>query len=253
MIYTIADTHLSFSSGKPMDIFGKKWENHAEKIKKGFRKIKDNDTVIIPGDISWAMNLAQAYEDLKFLNDLPGEKIIGKGNHDFWWATMKKLNAFREENKLYRIKFLYNNAYVVENKIICGTRGWMTDDGKKQESDHIMKHEAQRLEMSISEGLKLKEDYPKNEIVVFLHYPPVFGKFINYDMIDILYKNKIKNVYYGHLHNMTEGMAETEYMGIKMHLVSADYINFCPICVNKGEKSGCFARIYKKALDFIHK
>lgn len=215
-----------------MDIFGQRWDNHAERFADEWKNIVgENDTVVIPGDISWGSSLEEAYEDLKFIDSLPGKKIIGKGNHDYWWATMNKLTNFKEEKKLDSINFLFNNAFFAEDKIICGTRGWVNEFGVKSEDERIIKREAQRLELSLKEGLKLRENRPGIEIVVFLHYPPLFGEFMNYDIIDILYRYGIERVYFGHLHNVREEQLDKEYIGIKLRLVSCDYVNFVPVAV----------------------
>ena len=212
-----------------MDIFGSRWDNHAEKFETEWKKVvKDTDTVVIPGDISWASSFEQVYEDLKFINDLPGKKLIGKGNHDYWWATMNKLTNFKEEKKLSTIEFLFNNAYAVENKIICGTRGWVNEFGVKSEDERLIKREAARLEISLNEGMKLKEQYPDNEMIVFLHYPPIFGEFMNLDILDILYRFDITKVYFGHLHNVRQEQLDKEYIGIKLNLVACDYVDFVP-------------------------
>ena len=128
-IYTIGDLHLSFSQNKPMNIFGDNWKNHAEKIKSNWlKKVSQEDTVIIPGDFSWAMYLNDAKLDFEYLNNLPGKKIILKGNHDYWWTTLNKMQNFLKENKIENINFLYNNSYLVEDKIVVGSRGWNTLD-----------------------------------------------------------------------------------------------------------------------------
>ena len=230
MLYAIADTHLSLSVDKPMDIFGPRWENHHEKLKENWlRSIGPDDTVVIPGDISWGISLEEAKEDLLFLDSLPGRKIIGKGNHDYWWATLNKINAFFAENDINTISILYNNAFFCENKIICGTRGWINEFGVKTEDERIIKREATRLELSLREGVKLKEEHPESEILVFLHYPAVFGEFINYDIVDVLYRYGIENVYYGHLHGVRENQLDKEYIDIKFHMIAADYLDFKPM------------------------
>ncbi len=212
-----------------MDIFGARWDNHAEKFETEWKKVvKESDTVVIPGDISWASSFEQVYEDLRFIDSLPGRKLIGKGNHDYWWATMNKLTNFKEEKKLSTIDFLFNNAYAVENKIICGTRGWVNEFGVKSEDERLIKREAARLEISLNEGLKLKDTNPDSEMIVFLHYPPIFGEFMNLDILDILYRFDIKKVYFGHLHNVREEQLDKEYIGIKLNLVACDHVNFVP-------------------------
>lgn len=232
MLYTIADTHLSFTTEKPMDIFGHRWENHAEKLKENWlKKIKPEDTVVIPGDISWGIDLEEAKEDLLFLDSLPGRKLIGKGNHDYFWGTVNKMTAFIDHAGITTISFLYNNAYLVDNKIVCGTRGWMSEFGIKAEDERIIKREAQRLELSLQQGLKLKEENPDAKLLVFTHYPIVFGDFINYEFIDILYKYEVNTVYYGHLHNIKESQLDKSYLGIDFHLIAGDYIGFDPVLV----------------------
>lgn len=232
MLYTIADTHLSFTTEKPMDIFGHRWENHAEKLKENWlKKIKPEDTVVIPGDISWGIDLEEAKEDLLFLDSLPGRKLIGKGNHDYFWGTVNKMTAFIDNCGITTMSFLYNNAYLVDNKIVCGTRGWMSEFGVKAEDERIIKREAQRLELSLEQGMKLKEENPDAKIIVFTHYPMVFGDFINYEFIDILYKYEVNTVYYGHLHNIKESQLDKSYLGIDFHLIAGDYIGFDPVCV----------------------
>lgn len=229
MLYTIADTHLSFTTEKPMDIFGARWENHAEKLKQNWlTTVKQTDTVVIPGDISWGISLEEAREDLLFLDSLPGRKIIGKGNHDYFWTTVNKMTSFLDNCGITTISFLYNNAYFADNKIICGTRSWMSEFGIKMEDERIISREAQRLELSLKAGEKLKEEAPDAEIIAFLHYPVVFGDFINYQIIDVLYKYNVTKVYYGHLHNIKENQLDKHYLGIDFHLISADYLNFMP-------------------------
>lgn len=232
MLYTIADTHLSFTVEKPMDIFGARWENHAEKLKENWLKlIKSDDTVVIPGDISWGIDFEEAKADLMFLDELPGRKLIGKGNHDYWWGTAGKMTEFLAQSGISTLFFLYNNAYYADGKIICGTRGWMSEFGVKAEDERIIKREAQRLELSLKAGMKLKEEHSDAEIVVFTHYPIVFGDFINYEALDLLYRYEVKNVYYGHLHNVRESQLDKSYLGVDFHLVSGDYIGFNPVAV----------------------
>ena len=169
-IFAIADLHLSFSTDKPMNIFGDIWKNHSEKVKKNWlEKVKDEDTVVIPGDFSWSMYLKDAKADFEYLNQLPGQKILLKGNHDYWWSTLNKMNDFLKQNNISNIKFLYNNSYLVEDKIIIGTRGWniLDYDNKKK----LIKRENARLELSINDAIKKYGN--KNEIIAFMHYPPI--------------------------------------------------------------------------------
>ena len=171
-IYVIGDLHLSFAVDKPMDIFGNNWENHAEKIKSNWiEKVKPEDTVILPGDFSWATYLEESKADFEYLNSLPGRKIMSKGNHDYWWTTVTKMNKFLKENNFENIYFLYNNSYLIENKIIVGTRGWVTNF-KAPINAKILKRENDRLKLSIEDGIKkYGED---KEIIAFIHYPPFY-------------------------------------------------------------------------------
>ena len=226
-LYTIADLHLSFKKTKPMDIFGKKWKNHAEKIKKDWiEKVEDDDTVVIPGDISWAMTLEEAYPDFKFIDELPGKKIILKGNHDYYWNTLTKLEEYIKEKNLKTIEFIHNNAKYYKKTIITGTRGWNINS--ESEADlKIINREANRLELSIKHGIENFMDY--DEIIVFMHYPPINKKIETSDnpFINIMKKYKIKKCIYGHLHGESHKEAiEGKIDGIEFKLVSADYIDF---------------------------
>lgn len=227
-IYTIADLHLSFLHNKSMDIFGENWENHAEKIEYNWKNtVTENDNVILAGDFSWAMYLKDTELDFKFLNSLPGNKILLKGNHDYWWTTIAKMDRFIQDNGYKNIHFLYNNSYLIEDKIIVGTRGWnildTSDDSK------MIKRENARLELSIKDGLKKYGD--GKEIIVFMHYPPINKNDMSEneptEFIETLKKYKIHKCYYGHLHGLSHKEAiEGEIEGIEYKLISADYLNF---------------------------
>ena len=225
-IYVIADLHLSFSVDKPMNVFGNNWENHAEKIKQNWlNKVNINDTVILPGDFSWAMNLEESYMDFEYLNNLPGTKILLKGNHDYWWTTLSKMNEFIKENNFENIYFLQNSSYLVDNKIICGTRGWT--NLLVPENYKIQKRECDRLKFSIEDGIK-KYGSDK-EIIVFLHYPPFYKDEVSeeIDYIKLMKKYNIKRCFYGHLHGDSHKEAiEGIFEGIEFSLISSDYLDF---------------------------
>ena len=225
-IYAISDLHLSFGNNKPMDIFGVNWENHAEKIKQNWKeKVTDNDLVLLPGDFSWAMYLEDTYKDFKYLNDLPGKKILLKGNHDYWWTTLKKMRNHLDENKFENIDFLYNNSYSYEDKIIVGTRGWQ--DGKESEDKKIIKRENIRLELSIKDGIKKYGE--GKDIIVCMHYPP-FNNYKEDEMnfINTMKKYNVKTCIYGHLHgeNAHKEVKEGKIEEIEFKLVSSDYTKF---------------------------
>ena len=227
-VYAIGDTHLSFSVDKPMDIF-KGWDDYAQRLENNWQRLITNeDTVIINGDISWAMGLEQAEKDLQFLNNLNGTKIISKGNHDYWWNTITKMENFCKEKGFDTINFLHNNAYKVGEIAIAGTRGWFFD-AEKDNVDKVMARECARLQRSIDEARKLG-----GEVVVFLHYPPVSTVKVCEPIMNVLKENDIKRCYYGHLHGgAINGAVNEIYEGIKFQLVSADYLQFCPLFINK--------------------
>ncbi len=231
-IFTIADLHLSHTTNKPMDIFGPRWENHTERLKENWLNIvKPDDTVIIPGDISWGMRTDDALADLEFIHSLPGRKIIAKGNHDFWWQTMKKLYEYRDTLGAYSIDFLYNNAYVAEKFIICGTRGWFPEANYGESDEKIVNREAERLRASILAGVKLKEEHPDYEILVFLHYPPAYGDVRCERICEVIKQYGIKRVFYGHLHGAQKSRLVHQMAGATLSLVSADWLDFKPIVI----------------------
>jgi hypothetical protein len=210
-----------------MDIFGDNWEKHAEKIKKNWiEKVKPEDTVILPGDFSWATYLEESKADFEFLNSLPGKKILSKGNHDYWWTTVTKMRQFLKDNNFENIDFLYNNSYLVENKIIVGTRGWITNF-KSADNAKILKRENDRLKISIEDGIK-KYGTDK-EIIAFIHYPPFFKEQVpdEFNFIQMMKKYNIKRCIYGHLHGESHSEAiEGVVDGIEYRLASSDYLNF---------------------------
>lgn len=233
-LFVLSDTHLSLYNDKPMDVFGNRWQSYAEKLDRGWRSvITDRDTVVISGDVSWGISLEEAKLDLKYIDSLPGQKIISKGNHDYWWSTANKINKFFEENDIRTIKTLHNNSFTVDNVTVCGTRGWYSEEKnapKDADYDKIVAREAGRLELSIQEGLKLSDD---NDLCVFLHFPPVYKDYVCTELIDVLKKHNVKNVFYGHIHGVYNIPPTIEYEGIRFTITSADYLNFVPLLVNK--------------------
>ena len=227
-IFAIADLHLSFSNNKPMDVFGDNWKNHAVKIKNNWiQKVKEEDYVILPGDFSWAMYFEETKLDFEYLNSLPGNKILLKGNHDYWWGTFTKINEYLKDNHMENIQILYNNSYLVEDKTIVGTRGWNILDTECDSK--MIKRECARLELSINDGIN---KYGNNkEIVAFLHYPPITKEYASApeksEFVKILNKYGIKRCYYGHLHGKAHKDAVEGKIGeVTYKLISADYLNF---------------------------
>ena len=222
-LFAIADTHLSLSTDKPMDIFGG-WQDYVERLEKNWRAIvKDSDTVVVAGDISWAMSLDEALEDFRFINSLPGQKLIFKGNHDYWWCTMKKMEAFLTDNGLDTLKILHNNAVRVENFAVCGSRGWFFD-AENSADNKILLREAGRVRRSVQCGRELGGD-----VIAFLHYPPLTNSMVCNEIVNVLREENVTRCYYGHLHGpSTQGAFIGERDGIKFDLISGDYLKFCP-------------------------
>lgn len=224
-LFAIGDTHLSLSCDKPMDIFGG-WDGYVEKLKENWQNVvKDEDTVVIPGDISWGMSLNSSLKDFEFLHNLKGKKLILKGNHDYWWSTKNKMDKFLLENGLTSIKIIHNNSVFTEGVNICGTRGWIFEKGEAFDQK-ILARESGRLEASIKDALT---NHPEAPIIVFLHYPPIYCNEISEEILDIIIKYNIKECYYGHIHSAgckyaINGISN----GIKLKLVSADFLNFMP-------------------------
>jgi predicted phosphohydrolase len=223
MLFAIADLHLSLGTEKPMDIFSG-WENYVGHIENNWKKtVSDQDSVVIAGDISWAMSLDEAKKDFAFINSLPGEKIILKGNHDFWWCSLKKIKSFLKENNFSTIKILQNSSIETQGACICGTRGWNCESKNEQDK---------KISIRESERLKLSFESAKNsklEKIVFLHYPPVYGK-CESKLLDIIIENKIKKCYYGHVHGKSayEKVITGEYQGVNLFFISCDFLKFCP-------------------------
>lgn len=222
-LFVIGDLHLSLRSDKPMDIFSG-WDDHVERLRKNWQqRVKPDDTVVIPGDVSWAMSLEGALEDFKFIDSLNGRKIILKGNHDYWWSTKTKADNFFKENGITTINILNNNFYAYDGVGICGTRGWINDGTEPQDLKVILR-EAQRLERSIQGALE-----ENLKPIVFLHYPPLFNQDRNDAIMEVLLKYGIKLVFYGHLHGHAHRFAVIgEREGIEFRLISSDFLHFSP-------------------------
>ncbi len=231
-IYSTSDLHLSLSENKSMEVFGPVWHNYVAKIKENWNKIvKEDDTVIIAGDISWANKLEDAFLDFEYINNLNGKKIILKGNHDFFFLTKTKIDKFLEVNNFDTIKVLYNNSYLVENTIIAGTRGWGKVDNEVEnlDNDKVYAREAIRLDLSIQDGIRKYGDDKK--IIVAMHFPPfqkVFKEVLN------KYKDDILVCVYGHLHGAGHlSVKEGNIDDINYTMVSVDYTNFTPVEIKR--------------------
>lgn len=233
-LFAIADLHLDVKSNeKSMEIFGNRWKNYVQKIEKNWaRLVSDSDTVIVAGDVSWGLNLDGAISDLQWIDRLPGKKILMKGNHDFWWSTTSKMTKAMTDHQLNSLSFLSNNAFEVENYILAGSRGWFTDrsmQSASQEVDYakIINREVIRLKMSLDAAKALKEQRDR-EILVFLHFPPVWGDFRCDEILDLLHQYEVKRCYFGHIHGTYN--VPTSFLSdkIEFRIISADYLDFIP-------------------------
>lgn len=222
-LYAIGDTHLSLSSDKPMDVFGGGWEGYVDKLREGFAPVDDSDTVVLCGDLSWGMSLEEAREDFEFLDhELPGEKWLLKGNHDYWWNTAAKMNAFFQVNGFERLHILHNNCAFYGEIALCGTRGWFFEENGAPQSEKVFKRELMRLEASLKAA-------GEREKLCFLHYPPLYRGYHCQEIINLLEQYQVRACYYGHLHGPSHRLAiEGAQGGVDYHLVSADFVGFRP-------------------------
>ncbi len=225
-IYGIADLHLSFHNPKPMDIFGNNWGNHSEKIRKDWEsKVKEEDLVLLPGDFSWETYLKDTYEDFSFLNNLPGKKLLLKGNHDYWWTTVTSMRKFLMENDFKNIDFIYNNSYEYDGYVITGTRGWSINS----DDEKVFNRETQRLKLSLEDG---KKKYGTDKkIITCMHYPPISSHTIitkeKWDFVDVMKEYNVEKCIYGHLHaDSYKEAVQGNVEGIEFELISADYLKF---------------------------
>lgn len=220
-LFAIADTHLSFGTDKPMDSFPG-WNDYVDRIEKNWNKIvTDDDTVVIAGDISWAMNFDELKADFDFIERLNGKKIILKGNHDYWWNTSKKMNDFIESQRYKTISILFNNSYDVDGVSVCGSRGWLFDVDDEHD-EKVLNREVGRLRLSLESAVN-------DEIIVFLHYPPVTTDTKCDKILNLLKEYGIKKCYYGHLHGIAAKKAIDDVVdGIEFRLISSDRLGFVP-------------------------
>lgn len=220
-LYAISDFHLSFTTDKPMNVFGENWKDHHKKIKESWMKtVKKEDTVIIAGDISWSMDMEDGMEDLNWISELPGKKVFVKGNHDYWWTSISKLNNLYKD-----MKFIQNNYFGYEEYALCGTRGWICPGGDNftEHDNKVYKRELIRLKLSLESALK--DGYKK--FIIILHYPPFNGAIVDNGFLEIFKEYNVENIVFGHLHGMPkDNPFNGEIEGIKYILTSCDYLDF---------------------------
>ncbi|MGL4346127.1 MAG: metallophosphoesterase [Cellulosilyticaceae bacterium] len=223
-VYAIGDLHLATTSEKPMDIFGEHWHDHVSRLEQQWKAvISEEDMVLIAGDISWAMKLEQAMDDLSLIERLPGKKICIRGNHDYWWHKINYMNTLYKD-----IYFIQNTCYQVGKTAICGGRGWICPNERRftEEDEKIYLREYQRIKLSLDQAIKQKAQ----EIILMLHYPPTNEEHEQSLFMELIEKYPIKQVVYGHLHDAI-GQAQSlkgKEGKVHFHLVAADYLDFKP-------------------------
>lgn len=220
-IYGISDLHLSKAvPNKSMEHFGAAWDGYEQKLDENWKNtVKSADTVLIPGDISWAIDLESAYKDFEYLNSLPGTKIILKGNHDYYFSTLTKVNKFLQKNNFNTIKVLNNNSYMVENVNICGFRGWGSTEDGKVDDYKVYLRELVRLQLSLN---SISEENKDKQIIVMTHFPP-----FRHEIKEIFKKYNVKKCIYGHLHGDGHYMVKEGIIdGTEYQMVSGDFTKF---------------------------
>ncbi|MBO7376375.1 MAG: metallophosphoesterase [Clostridia bacterium] len=232
-LFAIADLHLPgpYGESKSMEVFEPRWKKYREKLEKNWRAIvSDNDAVVIPGDVSWAMRMPDALDDLAFINSLPGRKYLGKGNHDFWWTTVSAMRRTFLENGFDTLELLYNNSYVLPECAILGARGWYPDPSNQKTSQatdwqKISDREVQRLRISLS---TLPPGTDPGNTILFIHFPPVWAGFVCRGLVDEIKNAGIRRCCFGHIHGFYGAEADFEFEGIRFEMISADRLNFVP-------------------------
>ena len=222
-LYAIGDLHLCLGAPKPMDVFGGAWVGYMDKLKDGLSVIGPEDTTVLLGDLSWALDLPSSAADFAWIDEIPGRKIILKGNHDYWWSTAAKFRKFCDENGFCDMELLNNNFFDYEGYAICGTRGWFFEEERSgQHDEKVFKRELIRLEAS----LKAAGDRQK---LVFLHYPPRYKGYECPEILELLDKYQVRRCFYGHLHGGSHKLAmEGLWDSVEVRLVAADYLDFKP-------------------------
>ncbi len=222
-LYAIGDLHLCLGAPKPMDVFGGAWVGYMEKLRQGMSVIGPEDTTVLLGDLSWALDLPGAREDFAWLQEIPGEKIILKGNHDYWWSTQAKFEKFCTQHGFTQMHLLNNNCFFYEDVAICGTRGWFYEEERSGTHDEkVFRRELMRLEASLKAA-------GERQKLVFLHYPPRYKGYTCPEILELLKKYEVRQCFYGHLHGASHRLAmEGLWDGVEYRLLSADYLNFRP-------------------------
>jgi len=227
MIYSISDLHLGNSVDKPMDVFGKNWEGHFEKIKKDWmQKVSDDDVVIIGGDISWAMSPEEAKPDFASIAVLPGKKVILKGNHDYWWQSIGKVKCLLPPD-FYPIQ---NDVVRIGRYLFCGSRGW-SSDSDAEEDKRIYERELIRLELSLKAMQKERQD--GDVVIGVTHFPPFDVAQEPTPVTELFSSYGVKKVVYGHLHGNSYAKKRVYIRGTEYLLTSCDLVDFALVKVEE--------------------
>lgn len=222
-LYAIGDLHLCLGAPKPMDVFGGAWVGYMDKLKEGLSILGPEDSTVLLGDLSWALDLPSSAADFAWINDIPGRKIILKGNHDYWWSTAAKFRKFCDEHGFRDMELLNNNFFEYEGIAVCGTRGWFFEEERSgQHDEKVFKRELIRLEASLKAA-------GERQKLAFLHYPPRYKGYECPEILELLEKYEVRRCFYGHLHGGSHKLAmEGLWDGVEFRLVAADYLDFKP-------------------------
>ena len=221
-LYAIGDLHLSLTANKSMEVFGEAWHNYVNRIEASLSALTAEDTLLLAGDTSWGIDMAEAEADFRFLDRFPAKKLLLKGNHDYWWSTVNKMNGFFAEKGMNSFDFLHNNCHFYGDYALCGTRGWFQEENQKPPAAKVLNREVMRLETS----LRAAGERP---ILCFLHYPPLYQGYECPEILALLKKYRVRACFYGHLHGpVIRRRFEGERDGTSFSLISADYLGFVP-------------------------
>lgn len=224
-VFAIADLHLATVTPKPMTVFGPQWAGHPEAIWAHWRElVREEDVVLLPGDLSWAMRLPDALTDLSVVAELPGTKVLLRGNHDYWWPTASRLRAALPPG----MSAVVNDAVRVGNVVICGSRGWTTPghEALNAEDERLLTREAERLSLSVKAAGALRQ--PGDHFLMMLHYPPASPPYPPNPLTDVIAAARPDLIVYGHLHGVPPERAIHQVAGIPAYLVAADGLKFRP-------------------------
>ena len=221
-LYAIGDLHLSLTANKSMEVFGESLHNYVNRIEASLSALTAEDTLLLAGDTSWGIDMAEAEADFRFLDRFPAKKLLLKGNHDYWWSTVNKMNGFFAEKGMNSFDFLHNNCHFYGDYALCGTRGWFQEENQKPPDAKVLNREVMRLETS----LRAAGERP---ILCFLHYPPLYQGYECPEILALLKKYRVRSCFYGHLHGpVIRRRFEGERDGTSFSLISADYLGFVP-------------------------